>query len=65
MSRQAGSQGELIVYPCSGGGSIVVVNNFKNRFLWNQLAKQSQITCTRISGNMTKMASMPIYGKIL
>ena len=41
-----GSQGELIVYPCSGvRPSSSSVHNFKHLLLRNRLANQSQILC--------------------
>ena len=40
----SGSQGELIVYPCSGVRPSSV-HNFKHLLLWNRLANQSQILC--------------------
>ena len=39
-----GSQGELIVYPCSGVRPSSV-HNFKHLLLRNRLANQSQILC--------------------
>ena len=63
----SGSQGELILYPCS-----VVrrcrrcrphCSNISSETTWPIKAKfQVYINCP---GNMTKMAAMPIYGKNL
>ena len=75
-----GSQGELIVYPCSGVRPSVVVrrtstisNLFSSETAWPIKAKfyveppceGGTKVCINGPGHMTKMAAMPIYGKNL
>ena len=75
-----GSQGELIVYPCSGvrrRPSVVrpstISNIFSSETAWPIKAKfyveppweGGTKVCINGPGHMTKMAAMPIYGKNL
>ena len=74
-----GSQGELIVYPCSGvrPSSVVcpsiISNIFSSETAWPIKAKfyveppweGGTKVCINGPGHMTKMAAMPIYGKNL
>ena len=75
-----GSQGELIVYPCSGvrpSSSVVrsstISNIFSSETAWPIKAKFNveppweggTKVCINGPGHMTKMAAMPIYGKNL
>ena len=72
-----GSQGELIVYPCSGvrpSASVVrpstISNIFSSETAWPIKAKfyvkppwdGGTKVCINGPGHMTKMAAMPIYG---
>ena len=75
-----GSQGELIVYPCSGIrlSSVIrrpstISNIFSSETAWPIKAKfyveppweGGTKVCINGPGHMTKMAAMPIYGKNL
>ena len=74
-----GSQGELIVYPCSGvhPSSVhrlsTISNIFSSETTWPIEAKfyleppweGGTKVCINGPGHMTKMAAMPIYGKNL
>ena len=74
-----GSQGELIVYPCSGvrPSSVVcpftISNIFSSETAWPIKAKfyveppweGGTKVCINGPGHITKMAAMPIYGKNL
>ena len=76
-----GSQGELIVYPCSGvrpsssvrRPSSTISNIFSSETAWPIKAKfyveppweGGTKVCINGPGHMTKMAAMPIYGKNL
>ena len=75
-----GSQGELIVYPCSGVRPSYVVrrpstisNVFSSETAWLIKAKfyveppweGGTKVCINGPGHMTKIAAMPIYGKNL
>ena len=75
----SGSQGELIVYPCSGvrPSSVrrpsTISNIFSSETTWPIKAKfyveppweGGTKVCINGPGHMTKMAAMPIYGKNL
>ena len=69
-----GSQGELIVYPCSGVRRPSTISNiFSTETPWPIKAKfyveppwEGVMKVCKIGpGHMTKMAAMPIYGKNL
>ena len=74
-----GSQGELIVYPCSGvrpssvRRPFTISNIFSSETAWPIKAKFNveppweggPKVCINGPGHMTKMAAMPIYGKNL
>ena len=74
-----GSQGELIVYPCSGvrppsvRRPSTISNIFSSETAWPIKAKfyveppweGGTKVCINGPGHMTKMAAMPIYGKNL
>ena len=73
----SGSQGELIVYPCSGVRRCRCrqqwLNIFSSETAWPIKAKLyveppwegGTKVCINGQGHMTKMAAMPIYGKNL
>ena len=76
----SGSQGELIVYPCSGvrpssgvRRPFTISNIFSSETAWPIKAKfyveppweGGTKVCINGPGHMTKMATMPIYGKNL
>ena len=74
----SGSQGEFIVYPCSGvrPSSVhpsVVCSNISSETAWPIKVKfyveppweGGTKVCINGPGHMTKMAAMPIYGKNL
>ena len=67
--------GELIVYPCSGvhcrdrgqqfqTSSLKPLGQSKPNVLWSLLGKGQKVYING-PGHMTKMATMPIYGKNL
>ena len=74
-----GSQGELIVYPCSGvcrssvRRPFTISNIFSSETAWPIKAKfyveppweGGTKVCINGPGHMTKMAALPIYGKNL
>ena len=73
-----GSQGELIVYPCSGVRpsfvrAFTISNIFSSETAWPIKVKfyveppweGGTKVCINGPGHMTKMAAMPIYGKNL
>ena len=74
-----GSQGELIVYPCSGvrpssvRRTSTISNIFSSETAWPIKAKfyveppweGGTKVCINVPGHMTKMAPTPIYGKNL
>ena len=69
----SGSQGELIVYPCSGVRLFTISNIFssetarpiKAKFYVEPPWEGRKKVCINGPGHMTKMAVMPIYGKNL
>ena len=73
----SGSQGELIVYPCSGlrrchrlsvnnvqTSSLKPLGQSKTNFIWSLLGKGEKVYING-QGHMAKMAATPIYGKNL
>ena len=69
----SGSQGELIVYPCSGVRRPFTILNIFSETAWPIKAifyveppwEGGTKVCINGPGHMTKMVAMPIYGKNL